>query len=43
MENTIKRTICAFVIKINKYDNFIHIVIDLNIIEKIKCEVDKLM
>ena len=42
-ETTIKRAICAFVIIINKYNDSVDVVIDLNVIEKIKHEIDKLM
>ena len=43
IENMLKRATCAFVIKINKYDDSVDAVIDLNVIEKIKREFDELM
>ena len=43
IENTIKRAIYAFVIEINKYDDFADVVINLNVIEEVEREIHKLM
>ena len=38
-----EQTIDVFVIEINKYNDFVDAVIDLNVIEEIEREIDKLM